>query len=440
MTRIEDLLRAATRETAAEVRPESIPPLDPATLPVPRRSLLRFGGPLSPLLAAAAVVLVVAASVTLSTVLHASQPPASSSDTDIAGVPPYYVALTSTGTPAANHPVDLTVRSTLTGKVLTTVAAPRPYGTFNLVDGTADDRTFLVGAQVWHPSHFGTPDNIPEPVRLFWLRYDPSTGQARFTALPIPQFNGLELQTASVSPDGTRLAVGYQDMNGNTSIRTYTLPGGAQRIWSPTPAQEGNIGLDRDNPATIAWAANDRTISFVWGPPTEGGVHLLDTGVKGTNDLLSASRFVLPLTGTGSGSSNFLCDSDPFLSANGAYVLCGGYTVPKGTVPPAIPKGPVTRGFGEFSATTGRLITILGAHYGPLPTIRVKAPFPGLQTQTGINGSALPYLLWASSDARILIGEVNGRGVVVRDGHEQTIPWSSRIAVPEGSNIPAAAW
>lgn len=446
MTRMESLLRAATRETAAEVTQESIPALDPATLPVPRRSLLRAGGPLSPLLAAAAVVLVVALSVTLGTVLLSRRPPAGSGDGGTAGVPPYYVALTATGTPAASHPVTLTVRSTFTDRVLATVTAPRPYGTFNLVEGTADDRTFLVGAQVWHPSE---PGDISQPVRLYLLRFDPSTERTSLTALPIPQFNGEYLQEASISPDGTRVAVGYNAPQAGhqgiyeTSVRIYTLPGGAERTLSLTPTQDktaGGLALDRDNPATIAWAADDRTISFTWGggDATTNGVHVLDTNVKGSGTLLSASRLVMPFTST-AGSSNFECTSDPFLSANGAYILCGGYTVPHGSNL-IDPKEAVTQGFAEFSATTGKLITILSPRRGPLPTIRTKL-FPGRLSQTAINSSALPYLLWASPDARILIGTVNGKGVVIRDGHERTIPWSSSITGTEGSQIPAiASW
>lgn len=91
------------------------------------------------------------------------------------GVPPYYIATTATGSPAYDHPVYITVRSTFTGKVLATVTAPRPYGTFNLIQGTADDRTFLVGTQVWHSPGKKLCDNPSEPVRLLLLRYDPPT-------------------------------------------------------------------------------------------------------------------------------------------------------------------------------------------------------------------------------------------------------------------------
>jgi hypothetical protein len=434
MTRMESLLRAATRETAAEVTGESIPPLDPTTLPILRRSVLRPGSRMSPLLAAAAVVLVVALSVGLGTMLPSqrtsARPPADSGNGSLAGVPPYYAALTATGTPTAIHPETLTMRSTSTGQVLATVSAPRPYGTFILVEGTAGDRTFLVAAQEWHPVGRGIfVNNIRQPVRLYLLHFDPATVRTSLTALPIPQLNGQYLQDASISPDGTRVAVGYLAPEADnpavyaTSVRIYSLPSGAERTVTVTQAQDKDGGLvsDRDNPATLAWAANDSTISFTWGGyGLLNGVHVLDTDVAGTHALLSASRLVLPMGNT-AGSSDFSCSSDAFLSANGAYILCGGFMVPKGWPGIGLER-PFSAGFAEFSAATGKLVTILAR-------------------QTRRTMSGVPYLLWASPSATVLIGTVDGRGVVVRDGREQSIPWSSSIAGTEGSSIPAiASW
>jgi len=453
MTRIEDLLRAATRETTAEVTPQSIPPLDVATLPLPRRRpRLRLRGPFAPLLAAAAVALVVVLSLVLSSVLAVPRPPAGAPG--LAGVPPYYVALTATGTPAGNHPMVLTVRSTVTGTVLATVTAPHPYGTFNLVQGTADDRTFLVGAQEWHPQITGTGstanvNNIPPPVQLYWLRFDPSAGHVTLTALPIPPFNGEYLINASVSPDGTRLAVAYED----TWLRIYSLPGGAERSWR-FGNQEGYIGYNRDDWASIGWTADDRTISFLWAggvPRTEYGVNLADVAaLMKSSTLLGPSRLALPMYPVGGfdrSDGNFTCDSDPILSANGADILCGGWVVPTGFRAPVtggFPRGAVTQGFAEFSARTGKLITILGAWRAPLPTARVKDPLlsPGGRsaTVTVLNRAALPYLLWASADATTVIGTANGRGIAVGGGLSQVFPWSSRIAVPAGSSVPGAAW
>ena len=457
MSRIEDLLRAATRETAAEITPDSIPRLDVATLPLPRRRpFWRFSGPFAPLLAAAAVVVVVVLSLVLTSVIAVTRPPAGPAGP--AGAPPYYVTLTATGTPAGDHPVVLTVRSTATGKVLATVPAPRPYGTFNLVQGTADDRTFLVGAQVWHPQIVGSGsnenlNNMPSPVRLYWLRFDPDSGRATLSALPVPPFNGEYLITASVSPDGSRLAVDYED----TWLRLYTLPGGTEHTV-PFAASQGYVGWNRDNPASIGWTADDRTLSFLWAGTNqlnEVGVQVASTAVlMRSSGLLAASRVALPMSG-GYGfteSDGFSCDSDPILSANGKYILCGGWQVPMGykpsskfaLFPDAYPKGLVTQGFAQFSATTGKLVTILGAWRAPLPTNRIPGVSSLSDTSgpaiTVVNLAAMPRLLWASADATTVIGTANGRGITVHDGRSQAIPWSALIAVPAGSSVPGAAW
>jgi hypothetical protein len=445
MTRTESLLRIATGQTAAEVTADSMTPLDVSTLPVPRRSLSRAARPLSPVLAAAAIVAVVAIAV-----LASHRTPTGAGGGDTAGVPPYYVALTATGAPAASHPVNLTVRSTFTGRVIATVSAPRPYGTFNLVEGTASDRTFLVGAQVWNPGGGAAQpvNNIPQPVRLYLLHFDPATGGTSLTAAPIPQLNGEYLQEASISPDGSRVAVGYDSpVSGGyyeTSIRIYDLPGGTEHTLSPSPAQikqAGGLAMDRDNPATIAWTANDRTISFVWDTVAGDSVRVLNTGITGAGTLLSDSHPVLTVSGSGSGSSDFVCTSDPFLSANGSYILCGGYTFPRNPGNHGLdlfPKGPVTQGFGEFSATTGKLIAILGPRRAPLSLTRITSAAGDFTT---VSNSDLPFLLWADPSASVLLGTENGHGVVVRDGRVQAIPWSSSITGTKGSQIPAiASW
>ena len=167
-------------------------------------------------------------------------------------MPPYYAALTATPLPSGQiiDRLGLTVRSTVTGKVLATVTPPHPYGQFMLVDGTGGDRTFLVGAQVWPPHPGGSASVTPEPVRLFLLHFDPATDRATLSALPLPQFSGLNLEIASISPDGTRVAVAYENGPQVSQVRVYTLPGGTERTWAATPAQGGpsDIGQARTTP------------------------------------------------------------------------------------------------------------------------------------------------------------------------------------------------
>jgi hypothetical protein len=88
-----------------------------------------------------------------------------------------------------------------------------------------------------------------------------------------------------------------------------------------------------------------------------------------------------------------------------------------------------SRGAGEFSATTGKLITILGAWRAPV-----------LTPEPGANVIAYPHLLGASEDASVLIGEAGGHAFVVRNGHRQPIPRSANIGTALGSSAPGGAW
>jgi len=467
MNRIESLLRTAARDEAAEVAPESVPSFADARLPAPRRPLDRsprrsglVRGPLAPLLSAAAVVAVVALALTLSRVLPGSAPPpgsrtgSGSTPAQTAdAIPPYYVALTATGAPATGHPFTITVRSTLTGKALATVAPPSTFGTFSLVNATAKTMTFLVGAQPWHPAPIAHDPrdltNSAQPVTLFWLRYYPATHGVRLTRVPLHPFYGAGLQSVSVSPDGSRVAVAYQgqgkqlsmSMGGGelTWITVYSLRGGSFHSWSAPATVKGYKGLpQRTNIiGTLSWAADDRTVAFLL-TAQRSGVYLLDTADTGTLDLLTAGRLAVPLTGQQS-NGNFMCDDGPVITPGGTDVLCGGFTLPAGwsVEVKGYPRGTVTQGFGEFSLRTGKLVGILGAVRAPLPFTSGQ-PNPYLQATTD---TVFPFLLYTSQHAQVTIGLTDGgHAVVVRDGRTRRIPWPLSIAIPFDSNAPGTAW
>jgi hypothetical protein len=467
MNRIESLLRTAARDEAAEVAPESVPSFAGARLPAPRRPLVRsprrsglVRGPLAPLLSAVAVVAVVALALTLSRVLPGSgHAPNSRTGSGIAPtlaadtVPPYYVALTATRAPATGHPFTLAIRSTLTGKALATVTPPREFGTFSLVDGTANPTMFLVGAQPWHPAPIDHNPrdltNAAQSVTLFWLRYDPGTHGVRLTRVPLHPLDGTGLQSVSVSPDGARIAVAYQGQGKQlgtepgggdvTWITVYSARGGASHSWSAPATVKGYQGLpQRTNIiGTLSWAADDRTVAFLL-TGQRIGVYLLDTADTGTLDLLNASRLAVPLTGQQS-SGNFVCDDGPVITPGGTDVLCGGFTLPAGwsIATKGYPRTTVTQGFGELSLRTGKLVRILGAVRAPL-SLTGGQPNPYLQATTD---EVFPFLLYASQDAQVTIGLTDGgHAVVVRDGHVRRIPWPLSIAIPFDSNAPGTAW
>jgi hypothetical protein len=97
----------------------------------------------------------------------------------------------------------------------------------------------------------------------------------------------------------------------------------------------------------------------------------------------------------------------------------------------------VTQGFGEFSLSTGTLVTILGAVRAPL-SFTGSQPNPYQQATTD---DVFPLLLWTSQDAQVTTGLTDGgHAVVVRDGRARRIPWPPSIAIPFDSNSPGAAW
>ncbi len=79
----------------------------------------------------------------------------------------------------------------------------------------------------------------------------------------------------------------------------------------------------------------------------------------------------------------------------------------------------------------------LCARRGPLPKTGLPGSFPTTSIE---NASAWPYLMWASPDARILIGLIYGHAVVISDGRTPTIPWPPAITWPLGSPSAGAAW
>jgi hypothetical protein len=320
----EERLRAATRAAADTVAPDSAPPLrlpdgQPGRARWNQRRWLRA---MVPLAAAAAVAAVVIASLTLTRGMPAPLGSAQSPAGPVAlhGIPRYYLALTSTAPPS-----QAVIRDTATGKIVTIVKPPRPYGTFDFVSGAADDRTFVLAAQRWWPIASGTRGvtaqqrNDTTSVVYFRLRFDPATGQARLTQLQrLPLLGSTEMAGIGLSPDGTRLALILRSLtvgrtrpgrNGPGSpgepgghgpgIQVYTLATGASRGWV-WPGTAGTwVGNAKPDGQPLSWTADGRILAFqLW---TESGgvtqVRLLDTTAPG--DSLRAGRAAVSFVGHG---------------------------------------------------------------------------------------------------------------------------------------------
>lgn len=436
MMPIEELLRSATREAAAEITPESIQPLEVAALRGPR-AVRRLAAPrlMVPLAAAAAVVVVAGLSLALNRVLAGPQAAvekkaSGSAATSVATpaapavtpVPTIYAALTGVTYPWYDHPLDLTVRNTDTGAVLATVRPPAPYGTFALVAHGSPAGTFLVGVQRWQPvsnSHYAD-NNDAAPITLLLLHFDQATRQVSFTSLPSPVLPGLEagapvLEGASLSPDGTKLAVatGNAVPPGPTSLElsVYSLQGGAVRAWS---LHGTAAARSQDSVAALSWLADGNTLAFNMtgldlAGRTVNQVRKLDVTEPG-GDILGASQLVFSQD-----ARTFFCQDSLVLSPDGTTVACAGQVSKQ----PGQQPGTVY-GFAEFSVATGRQTGILA------------------RTAEGDVASSVPRLYWWDGHDT-LIGTLNGPVFILRGGTEQAIPWSSRISGPQGGT-PQAAW
>jgi hypothetical protein len=309
VTGLENKLRAALRETAGEI-PDDPPPLRLSRLAVSRRSASQRPAQrhwaqrhwaqwppwAAPLAAAAAIVALVVASLTLApdhpNVEGPSTGQVTTTPPGLAGIPPYYVALTIRGSHPDVAAADATaaeVRATATGAVLARITVPRPYAYFSGVTAAADDRTFILVAEEKNNPPQTTRPYYP-PSRFFLLRITPNApagGRVSLRALPtgfIPANS--EVRDLALSPDGASLATDISSGVGASRLYVFDLATGTSRAWSFKICPQclsGSGGLDfgSTNVDALSWTADGRHLAFV-GP--------------GTN-LLANSKPVLPWPG-----------------------------------------------------------------------------------------------------------------------------------------------
>jgi len=330
MTPLEDKLRAAIHATAEEI-PADPPPLrlgSPGLIPR-RRPRFRPGASrfrpgrrgwnpwLAPLAAAVLVVAVVLGSLAVTRSGSGTATP--STPPDLAGLPPYYVALialpadpASPVDPAdpATAPTVAQVRSTATGAVLATIAAPKPYVKFIAVTAAADDRTFVLDAQGASFSldrqrqlhnHLG---NVAQdtPYRLFVLHIDPDpkshSSGVSLQALPasfIPAGQGIA--NMALSPDGTSLAAASPDGSEHgydMQLIVFNLVTGTRRVWGFASADE--IYMPPAMLGGLSWTADGQHVAFT-GPGASAGssvLRLLDTSDPGPNALAASKPMPTP--------------------------------------------------------------------------------------------------------------------------------------------------
>jgi hypothetical protein len=403
MNTLEDRVRAATRATAAEIAPGSIPPLSLAARRRPDRERrqrpvldgLGGGRPgwrrlLVPAAAAAAVVAVVAAALVVTHVTGGSRLPAgtfplaaaptgatstgggstapeSSSAarvTQSSALPAYYVSLEPG--PLSGGSTQAVVRATATGKAVATIKPPSPYPNFDMVTAAADDRTFVLAVDNYAAATQLKASVPVPPVKFFLLRLDPAAGTATLSALPVPGEPADELVNIALAPDGSRLAIGLSTNTGQ-EITVVNLRTGSARTWQGQNQGGADIQgkyymggvVQGGNP--LSWTADGRTLAFEemaplprlaqprW-PVYSIQVRLLDTTAPG--DDLWSSRAV-----TISGDA-----TNAMITPDGTRIVA-----------PVVTQ--TARQVAEYSASTGDILTIMGvrhfahANYGGAPTL-----------------------------------------------------------------------
>jgi hypothetical protein len=421
MNVLEDKIRAAFQQTAADISQHEVPPLRlPAGRQPDRRGLpgrrVTFGGRagwhhwwprFAPLVAAAAVAAVVAGSLAVSGAFQGRQHATGSASGPFAGVPPYYVVLTGKN---PNQKPNLAlrqfaqVRATATGAVLASVTPPKPYGTFSAA-AAGNGHTFVLAANKWKVvrANGGTFAEATA-TKFFLLRLGAGGRPRQLTPLPIPAMPpGAEISGFALTRDGSKLAVALRGgINGGPGpeIQVFTLSTGAERVWTWPGAGPitNNAG---GNGEVLSWTADGRTLAFQQWVGNSIDVRLLDATTPG-GSLQSDSRLAVQWKDDAESfhfvhgkASNIIEGFSAIITGDGTKIVAATASETKHPLNSEL-------AFTEFSANTGKVADILGRW--PIPGM-----YPG-QTQD---------VLWTSSSGRTLIVLAHVPGPATKDPHSR---------------------
>jgi hypothetical protein len=418
---------------------------------LPRR---RWGSWLAPVTAAAAVL---AIAITLVAVrdLPGSRPgPATGAPRPAGapvGFPVYYVTFSQPAGDAA-IPVGLVLGQTVTGKKLFTL--PPPHGlSFSGVTGAADDRTFVAAAH-WYP--YGAPGSYGRSRTWYLVRVAGTGSQASLTMTKLairPTPVGTQINSMSLSPDGTMLAVATEPITASPrvpeAVRVYSVATGAVlHSWSSTadqiPPIEGGAAGGGDDTTSLAWVG-DHALAFYGGKQTGphsgvAGVMELDLS-RPDGDILASSRLAVSITGFDFKThAPFACGplfrGDIAITGDGNSFVCGGEGTSGARLPTLLcGTAPVwnTVAFAGFSLTTGKLTRFLSGYRTNCSGYAVESPYPVWVNATG--SVTIGYIYFG--------GKVGGRFGAFSNGSFRPLPnpvpgnWYQYMA---GSMLDQVAW
>lgn len=409
MNTVEDRLRAALRETAGEVTPQSVPPLRllgargrGVAGPAARR---RWAAWLTPLAAAASVTAVVAASLAISTTLHGGHRAASRPAGPFAGVPPYYVVLTGRRpnlNPSLAQPLFAQIRATATGAVLASVTPPKPYGTFSAA-AAGDGRTFVLAANRWKVvrANGGTFAEATA-TRFFLLRMGAGGHVRQLAPLPIPAVpRGATISGFALTQDGSKLAVALRGgVNGGPGpeIQVFSLASGAERVWT-WPGGGPITNNAGGNGQVLSWTADGRTLAFQQWVGNDIDVRLLDVTTPG-GSLQADSRLAVRWKDDAESfhfvhgkASNVIDGFSALITGDGTKIVAATASETRHPLNSEL-------AFTEFSASTGKVVRVLG-----------RWPIPGLYP------GQIQDVLWTNSSGSTLIVLAHVPGLPTKDPH-----------------------
>jgi hypothetical protein len=268
------------------------------------------------------------------------------------------------------------VVDSVTRKVVATIRAPKPYNSFAELAGASDARTFVLAAQPWNyvGHHHGILDG--GRTRLFAVTLAQGTGPVQFTLTPLrtPVLPArATIESLALSPTGTTVALAFDA----GKVAASNLQAAATRLWIYSMVTgtldefRGHwwIGHGANDPASMSWAADDRTLALDFaGGSSPLAVDLFDATAT-TGSISFNSRPLIRTT------------SDP--STNDAYLLGDGSKVLLGSWHSSADPNELA----EVSTATGRTVR----------TIVLKPP--------PVDG-AVPFLAdvqWANSSGSVMI-------------------------------------
>jgi hypothetical protein len=248
------------------------------------------------------------------TLLDAQVVPKRSAAAASAGQPRYYIVASDPRLAA------LEVRSSATGKVVSTVSPPTACDPKTVkLAAAGNDRDFVFSCLA-----------SAQSIVFYRLQVSSRGIASTLTPLSIPASGGL-VNDMALSADGTKLAIAYQ---GPDAIEMVTMATGAVRTWKT-----------QTNPFHLTWGDGGREVGF----SGYGGLYVLNAGKAG-----ASPHLVLP--------RNVKQDlvEDAILSRDGTIIASVSY---QSVSHIKLNQNSVVGGIVEISATTGKpLRTLLAMH------------------------------------------------------------------------------